>query len=187
MRFLHYLCYIDEYVGRKAMPFRAHRWNTINHTLFLKHCQKTHGEKSIHLPDFVAKQNILNFVTALMWRQIQISISGCFVFCRVSLLNLLLLLHHLSTTSNHLICCLNNVKAPRLYSQVHFLLNLVELCVGQSKDARYLVIALGYKGATYYCSLLTLNNENCPILVNSIYKRSYLWFSTILEDMLTFM
>lgn len=65
------------------------------------------------------------------------------------------------------------MRVPRLYSHVYFLLNLVEFCVGQSKDVRYLVITLGYQSVTYYHGLLTLHNENCPFLFNVIYKRNY--------------
>lgn len=66
MRFLHYLCCNDEYVDVRQCLLEH-----IDEIQSITRCssstaKNTHGEKSIRLPDFVAKQNILNFVTALM-------------------------------------------------------------------------------------------------------------------------
>lgn len=66
MRFLHYLCYIDEYIDiRQCLLEHVDEIQSITRCTSST-AKKTHGEKSIRLPDFVAKQNILNFVTALI-------------------------------------------------------------------------------------------------------------------------
>lgn len=72
MRLLLYLCYIDEYID-VMQGLLEH----IDGIQSITCCSSSTAKKKTWremkpLPDFVAKQNILNFITTLMRMQIQI-------------------------------------------------------------------------------------------------------------------